>query len=297
MQLVEELLDMFVGEVRHHDGLDKCRVRLDSAFAAEFHRLQAFVNGGRKGFQQVPELGGHNGNAGVELHLSLELLEKVEDGFAFVFVQQVLRAGFRCDKKPRIGIGMLLEVFDEFLQNPVRDAGLHRRFLERFRLGREVVIMVPVLAAAQFHDLRLDFLLALRSLLDGGREILQKDILLVDILFGHRTPRFPIHVFEQLAHVQVVVLVSDQLLFMNAVGHQAVLAADIAALDGIDFERERRAAARVVMNFSLDLFRIDFFEVKFRYGNNRLVLDALHEDFRTAVQPLERTFRRNDLDS
>ena len=92
VQLVEKFLDVLVGEVGHHDRLYERRIRLDAAFLAKFHGLQAFVNRGGIRLQQVAEFRGHNRDARVELHLAFELFEKVENAFAFVLVKQVLGA-------------------------------------------------------------------------------------------------------------------------------------------------------------------------------------------------------------
>ena len=47
------------------------------------------------------------------------------------------------------------------------------------------------------------------------------------------------------------------MLLVYAVSDKAVLATDIATADGIDFERERGAAARVIVDFCLDFVGVD----------------------------------------
>ena len=86
VQLVEKFLDVLVGEVGHHDGLDKRRIRLNAALLAQLDGLEAFFDGGCKRLQQIAEFRRHNRYAGVELHLALELFEKVEDAFSVMFV-------------------------------------------------------------------------------------------------------------------------------------------------------------------------------------------------------------------
>ena len=96
---------------------------------------------------------------------------------------------------------------DEFPQDAVGDSRLYRRFLERFGLWRKIVVVVPVLAAADFDDFRLDFLFAFGRFFDGVCEILQQDVLFADVLFGDGGCGRAVHFFQKFSHVQVVVFV------------------------------------------------------------------------------------------
>ena len=182
---VEELLDVLVGEIGHEDGLYQCRVGLYAALLAHLHCCQSLLNGSSVGLQQVAEGLGHDAHRGVELHLVLQLLEEVEDGLALVFYQEVLRAGLRGNEEAGIAVGIALEVGDELTQDAVGNAGVERRLLQGLGLGREVIVVVPVLAAAQSHNLPLYLLLLLRCLFDGFGQFLQQTAALLNVLLGH----------------------------------------------------------------------------------------------------------------
>ena len=122
--------------------------------------------------------------------------------------------------------------------------------------------MVPVLASAQRYNFTLDFLFLFWSFDDCFGQFLQQSATLLDVLWFYRVGLFAacaVHLLQEFAHIEVVIFVSYKFLFVYAVGHQAVLASQMTAFDGVDFEGERRASTGVVVDFCFNSIGVAIF--------------------------------------
>ena len=179
---------------------------------------------------------------------------------------------------------------NEFTQDTVGNAGVERRLLQGLGFGRKIIVVVPVLATAQGHNLLFYLLLLLGCLFDGLGQFLQQAVALQEVLLGHGVGLFAacaVHLLQKFAHIEVVVLVGHQFLLVHAVGHQAVLAAYVAALDGVHLEGQRRAAAGVVVDFGFHGVGVAVLQVEHRLGNDGVLFQTFHEQFRSPDKSLQ----------
>ena len=77
---------------------------------------------------------------------------------------------------------------------------------------------------------------------------------------------------------------------MHTIGHQTVLASDIAAFDRIELKSQRRTAAGIVVDFGFQSLRVNIFEHEVLYRYNGVVLKPLQEYFGAGFE-LINTFR------
>ena len=76
----------------------------------------------------------------------------------------------------------------------------------------------------------------------------------------------------------MIILISNELLFMHAVRHQTVLASDIASLYGIDLKCQSGAAAGIIMDLGVHLFGNKVFQHQMLHREHGAVLPAFHKD-------------------
>ena len=142
-----ETADAFFVQVGGKDWLNKGGVGKNASLTTKLYRSKALLNGSGIRLQKIAEISWHNRHAGIELHPVFQLFEQVQHALAAILIKKMSHSGLGCDEEPGTGIRILIKMTDELPQDAVRYSGEQRGLLKSLRLGREVIIVLPVFAA------------------------------------------------------------------------------------------------------------------------------------------------------